>query len=131
VQWEVNLCESLLNTQPKPKEFTDSLQAISVMLKIFYSLNYVDLPEVFEDNMKPWMEIFHKLLTWPPTLLPIEEDGEPNEILLLHSAVCENITLYIEKYEDEFKDYLGIFLPVLWKLITTLSEAPVFDSVRS
>lgn len=33
-----------------------------MVCKVFYSLNYQDLPEFFEDNMNIWMTNFHTLL---------------------------------------------------------------------
>jgi hypothetical protein len=34
----------------------------NLLCKIFYSLNAVDIPEYFEDNMAPFMEAFRKFL---------------------------------------------------------------------
>ena len=59
-------------------------QSLGLIAKIFYSLNYQDLPEFFEDNMKIWMEGFHSLLT-APNLPHLESDSDdkagPQEIL--------------------------------------------------
>lgn len=37
--------------------------SLVLVCKVFYSLNFQDLPEFFEDNMKIWMSNFHTLLT--------------------------------------------------------------------
>ena len=37
--------------------------SLTLVCKVFYSLNYQDLPEFFEDNMETWMTTFLKLLT--------------------------------------------------------------------
>lgn len=37
--------------------------SLALICKVFYSLNYQDLPEFFEDNMETWMSNFHTLLT--------------------------------------------------------------------
>lgn len=37
--------------------------SLVLVCKVFYSLNYQDLPEFFEDNMAMWMSQFHTLLT--------------------------------------------------------------------
>lgn len=34
-----------------------------LVCKVFFSLNYQDLPEFFEDNMGTWMSNFHTMLT--------------------------------------------------------------------
>lgn len=33
-----------------------------LICKVFYSLNFQDLPEFFEDNIQTWMSNFHTLL---------------------------------------------------------------------
>lgn len=37
--------------------------SLVLVCKVFYSLNFQDLPEFFEDNMATWMTNFHTLLT--------------------------------------------------------------------
>lgn len=37
--------------------------SLVLMAKVFYSLNFQDLPEFFEDNMETWMTNFHALLS--------------------------------------------------------------------
>lgn len=36
--------------------------SLVLVCKVFYSLNFQDLPEFFEDSMQIWMGSFHKLL---------------------------------------------------------------------
>ena len=37
--------------------------------RIFYSLNWQEIPEYFEDHIKEWMGQFHKYLTYENPLL--------------------------------------------------------------
>lgn len=37
--------------------------SLTILSKVFYSLNFQDLPEFFEDNIEIWMSNFHQLLT--------------------------------------------------------------------
>lgn len=43
--------------------------SLVLVAKVFYSLNFQDLPEFFEDNMSTWMSNFHNLLTAEVKLL--------------------------------------------------------------
>ena len=52
--------------------------SLSIIAKIFYCLNYQDLPEFFEDNMSTWMPRFHSLLTLDNKLL-VTDDDDPGE----------------------------------------------------
>lgn len=36
--------------------------SLGLICKVFFSLNYQDLPEFFEDSMETWMTNFHTLL---------------------------------------------------------------------
>lgn len=37
--------------------------SLLLILKIFYSLNFQDLPEFFEDHIELWMNLSHELLS--------------------------------------------------------------------
>lgn len=95
--------------------------------RIFYSLNFQELPEFFEDHMKEWMGEFKKYLTMR---YPALEEGSGDGLAVvdeLRAAVCENISLYIEKNEEEFEEYLNDFALAVWSLLTTVSASSSRD----
>ena len=58
------------------------LAALRSINGIFYSLNYQDLPEFFEDHMGEWMAGFAKLLQYTnPILVDEDEEMQPGELL--------------------------------------------------
>jgi len=57
------------SNQSALKVLFDTLQ---LLLKLFVDLNCQDIPEFFEDNMNPFMEIFHNYLTYTNSLLITE-----------------------------------------------------------
>ncbi|GFP88211.1 exportin-2 [Phtheirospermum japonicum] len=91
--------------------------------RIFYSLNFMDLPEFFEDHMDEWMIEFQKYLTLKYPAL--EESGNDGLALVdeLRAAVCENISLYMEKEEELFKKYLSGFVEAVWGLLVVASNS--------
>ncbi|OAY84247.1 Exportin-2 [Ananas comosus] len=91
--------------------------------EIFHSLNAIELPEFFEDHMREWMTEFRAYLTaaYPPA---VEADGTVDA---LRAAICENLQLYMEKNEEEFKDYLKDFASAVWGLLMTSSASPSRD----
>ncbi|CAI7733044.1 unnamed protein product [Closterium sp. NIES-53] len=109
----------------------DKLDTLRVLLncqrlicRIFFSLNSQELPEVFEDHLQEWMGEFHKYLTYENPLLN-EKDPEKEGILdQLKAAICENINLYMEKNEEEFKDFLPTFVTDVWTLLIKLPQSP-------
>ncbi|KAE9615357.1 hypothetical protein Lal_00048401 [Lupinus albus] len=90
--------------------------------RIFYSLNFQELPEFFEDHMNQWMTEFRKYLT---TGYPALEGSGPDGVMVvdeLRAAVCENINLYMEKNEEEFQGYLNDFALAVWTLLGNVSQ---------
>ncbi|XVE73690.1 hypothetical protein DITRI_Ditri11bG0139400 [Diplodiscus trichospermus] len=96
--------------------------------RIFYSLNFQELPEFFEDHMREWMGEFRKYLT---TNYPSLESSADGLALVdeLRAAVCENISLYMEKNEEEFQGYLNDFASAVWSLLTNVSQSSSRDKL--
>ncbi|KAL5572133.1 hypothetical protein UlMin_021730 [Ulmus minor] len=96
--------------------------------RIFYSLNFQELPEFFEDHMKEWMTEFRKYLT---TNYPVLENTADGVALVdeLRAAVCENINLYMEKNEEEFQGYLNDFASAVWSLLGNVSQVSSRDQL--
>eukprot|EP00252_Welwitschia_mirabilis_P008441 TRINITY_DN2027_c0_g1_i1.p1 TRINITY_DN2027_c0_g1~~TRINITY_DN2027_c0_g1_i1.p1 ORF type:complete len:966 (-),score=126.84 TRINITY_DN2027_c0_g1_i1:393-3290(-) len=86
--------------------------------RIFFSLNFQELPEFFENHMKEWMTEFKTYLT---ISYPVLEESKEDIVDQLRAAICENINLYIEKNEEEFQDYLQDFASAVWSLLMNIS----------
>ena len=104
--------------------------SLSFIAKIFYSLNYQDLPEFFEDNMTTWMPRFHDLLTLSNPLL-VTDDDEPGVLEELRSQICDNIALYAFKYEEEFQPYMSQFVTAVWNLLLSTGAETKYDLLVS
>ncbi|XP_010544845.1 PREDICTED: exportin-2 [Tarenaya hassleriana] len=98
--------------------------------RIFFSLNFQELPEFFEDHMKEWMGEFKKYLT---TKYPALEGTADGLALVdgLRAAVCENINLYMEKNEEEFQGFLNDFASAVWTLLRDVSVSPSRDQLAT
>lgn len=97
--------------------------------RIFYSLNFQELPEFFEDHMREWMTEFRKYLT---TSYPSLEGSGPDGLALvdeLRAEVCENINLYMEKNEEEFQGFLNDFALAVWTLLGNVSQSTSRDQL--
>uniref|UniRef100_A0A4X2JNK3 Exportin-2 n=1 Tax=Vombatus ursinus TaxID=29139 RepID=A0A4X2JNK3_VOMUR len=90
----IELCSTHANDASALKVLFSSLILIA---KLFYSLNFQDLPEFFEDNMETWMNNFHNLLTLDNKLL--QTDLVSNAIQFL-ASVCER-PHYKNLFEDQ------------------------------
>ncbi|DBA04462.1 TPA: hypothetical protein N0F65_010058 [Lagenidium giganteum] len=94
------------------------MSALRLMARIFYSLNWQDLPEYFEDHIAEWMTEFLSYMSFEnPLLVDADNEDEPDSIDLLLVAIVENVNLYAEKYDEEFKRYLEKFTGEIWNLL--------------
>jgi exportin-2 (importin alpha re-exporter) len=110
------------------KVIYDSLE---LMCKVFNSLNSQDLPEFFEDNMETWMTAFHSLLVTNVPCLQSADDCEAGVIEMLRSQICDNITLYAQKYDEEFGPYMPKFVTAVWELLVNTGLETKFDGLVS
>ncbi|XP_057771419.1 exportin-2-like [Salvia miltiorrhiza] len=97
---------------------------------IFYSFNYMDLPEFFEDHMNEWMVEFNKYLTVKYSAL--EDSGSDGLAVVddLRAVVCENISLYMKRDEETFhKYYLKGFVEAVWGLLVAASNSSSRESL--
>ncbi|XP_050045911.2 exportin-2 [Dermacentor andersoni] len=105
--------------------------SLVLIAKVFYSLNYQDLPEIFEDNMNIWMSHFLTLLTADNKVLQTDEDEEAGLLEQLKSQICDNVGLYAQKYDEEFQTYLPGFVTAVWHLLTTTGPQAKYDILVS
>ncbi|KAJ6665630.1 hypothetical protein lerEdw1_002000 [Lerista edwardsae] len=124
----IELCSTHANDASALKVLFSSLILIA---KLFYSLNFQDLPEFFEDNMETWMMNFHNLLTLDNKLLQTDDEEEAGLLELLKSQVCDNAALYAQKYDEEFQPYLPRFVTAIWNLLVTTGQEVKYDLLVS
>jgi len=131
------LC-SVINPAAAAAPSVEVVLCMKEMSKIFYSLNCVDLPEFFEDNMKDFMEGFHMILAtpvselrkkWPRPIFAAETSEKPGPFYQLQQKILKCIALYATCYEEEFTPYLPQFLQDGWKLTLDLSLDTRYDSL--
>ncbi|XP_074642803.1 exportin-2-like [Tubulanus polymorphus] len=105
--------------------------SLVLICKIFYSLNFQDLPEHFEDNMDKWMTHFLALLTVDYQLLKTEDEDEAGLLEQVRSQVCDNVGLYTQKYDEEFSPHLKKFVEAVWHLLVNTGPQPKYDLLVS
>lgn len=114
-----------------PAVLNPTFECQRLCCRIFYSLNFQELPEFFENHMPEWMGEFHKYLLYTNPIL-VERDPEKTSVVdELKAAICENINLYMEKNEEEFQGYLSQFATDVWSLLMTVSLAASKDRLAT
>lgn len=111
-------------------ELEPRLEALRTMCRIFYSLNWQDLPEYFEDHMPEWMTEFAKYLKYEnPLVTDADEETEPSPIDALQAAIIDNLYLYADKDEEAFMTFLPEFTKLVWNLLLSVTSYPKHDSL--
>ncbi|CAL9170699.1 unnamed protein product, partial [Musa hybrid cultivar] len=113
------------NVAGPPETLRPLFESQRLCCEIFHSLNSIELPEFFEEHMREWMTEFLAYLgtAYSPA---VESEGTLDS---LRASVCENLQLYMEKNEEEFKDYLNDFASTVWKLLMTPGASPSRDQL--
>lgn len=108
------------------------MENLQIMCSIFYSLNYQDMPEFFEDNIEPWMKEFQKYLTYQnPILVDADEEEEASALDKLQVAIIKNLNLYADKDEEAFLPFLADFTKHVWVLLMSMTNFPKHDTLAT
>mmetsp|Transcript_53150 Transcript_53150/g.108402 ORF Transcript_53150/g.108402 Transcript_53150/m.108402 type:complete len:986 (-) Transcript_53150:196-3153(-) len=141
-------CIAMVQQQAANKQVLDMIfQTLELIARLFYDLNYQDIPEVFEDNLDLWMAGFHQMLTLPDPIKALFAAQDEEKLSSMHQmqrAICEAIHLYADKYivivddgnrssrVDErpvFEKHLPTFVEDVWALLTHLGVVPQLDKL--
>ncbi|XP_013392987.1 exportin-2-like [Lingula anatina] len=114
-----------------PKALKVIFSSLVLICKIFYSLNFQDLPEYFEDNMEIWMNNFLTLLQVDNKLLQTQDEEEAGLLEHVKSQICDNVALYAQKYDEEFCNHLPKFVDTIWHLLVTTGQEVKYDLLVS
>lgn len=75
-----------------------------------------------EDTLKRWFAEFHTYLVYDNPALADKDTDKETAIDAVKAAVCQNINLFMEQNEEEFKDYLNTFVQDVWTLLVAVKQ---------
>lgn len=111
-----------------------AMETMRLIARIFFSLNWQDIPEVFEDNVSLWMIEFAKYLSYNHPSLEeraMRNTAEPGPVESLQAAIVDNLVLYATKYEEVFEPFLGEFTSRIWQLLLSVNNLPRYDNLAT
>lgn len=98
------------------------MEALCLICRIVYSLNFQDLPEFFEDHMADWLADYKIYLTYQnPLLTDADEEEQPSPIDKLQAAIIDILSLYTGKDEECFMGFLPEFTKLVWILLMNVT----------
>ena len=95
------------------------LQMMNKIMSIFYSLNYQDFPEFFEDHLNEWITILNDTLLLPSKTGEISNINPTLHELILKvkSKTLKNINLYYSNYYEDIEKYAQDLCGSVWTLL--------------
>ncbi|KAK1149856.1 importin-alpha export receptor [Aspergillus melleus] len=104
---------------------------LNLMVKLLYDLSCHDLPPVFEDQIAGIAGLLLKYLTYDNQLLVTDDDTEAGPLEFARAAIFQVLTLYVQRYQDDFKPYIGDFVQSSWNFLTTIGQETKYDILVS
>jgi len=100
------------------------LTCLRLACVVFHELNWIDLPEFFEDNLAVWMGHFHRYLALNDARVkPGDDDVEEGPLEALQAAILDCVALYADKYDEEFEPFFATFVQDAWSLLSSASAS--------
>ncbi|PYI25671.1 Cse1-domain-containing protein [Aspergillus indologenus CBS 114.80] len=104
---------------------------LNLMVKLMYDLSCHDLPPMFEENISGIASLLLKYLTYDNQLLHTDDDTEAGPLEFARAGIFQVLTLYVQKYMDEFKPHVGQFVDSSWNFLTTVGQETKYDILVS
>lgn len=124
-----SLIESRASSGAQAIELKPLFESQRLCCRISYSFNFQELPEYFEDHMEEWMVLFVKYLT---SVYPTLEQGGGDGLAVvdgLRAAVCDILSLYMDRNEEPFEKYVDTFGRAVRDLLVSVSATPGRDDL--
>ena len=132
LKWCARLSDPALASNPAA--LPTIVNIIALIADLFLSLSSQDIPAQFEEPgvLRQWFSRFIELLQYTSPLLESQaaarsDPDEPTKLDTLKASICDVISLYSYKYEDQFAEFVPAFVEVIWAQLAALGEAKRFD----
>ncbi|XP_055337167.1 exportin-2-like [Paramacrobiotus metropolitanus] len=100
----------------------NAFHIILLCCKIFHSLIFQELPEVFVQELRGWLQKFSELLDYENNDLRSDNDDEPGVLNNIKSEICDILTLLAFKYDDDFDPYAAQFVRAVITLLMKTTQ---------
>ncbi|KJE89817.1 hypothetical protein CAOG_08490 [Capsaspora owczarzaki ATCC 30864] len=99
--------------------------------RVWYVLNYLDLPEYFEDHMSEWMTLFRDQLAFNTQVYGSDDEDEASPLEELKAQIFTNVTHYVKNGEESFTPLAPTFITATWEVLSTLTPELKNDELVS
>ena len=117
----LNIIKIFNNYDPKNvnnEYMTQLLQMMNKIMSVFYSLNYQDFPEFFEDHLQDWITILNDTVLLPNKSSNMSLVKDLKQLVLkLKAKTLKNINLYYSNYYEDVEQYVQLFCSSVWTVM--------------
>ena len=117
----LNIIKIFNNYDPKNvnnEYMAQLLQMMNKIMSVFYSLNYQDFPEFFEDHLEDWITILNDTVLLPNKSSNMSLVKDLKQLVLkLKAKTLKNISLYYSNYYEDVEKYVQLFCSSVWTVM--------------
>ncbi|KAB5575721.1 CAS/CSE protein [Coniochaeta sp. 2T2.1] len=103
---------------------------MSLLIRIFYDLSCQDIPPVIEQSLGGIVTLLLKYLAYTNPAFD-GDDEETTPVETLKTDICEVLTLYATKFDDDFTPFAEQFTSAVWHLLSTIGPEKRYDLLVS
>lgn len=92
-----------------------------LVFSIFYSMNSPGLTEEFENTLKDWMACIQTVLTMIAPGIASQDPEQEGPLDAAKATACECLSLFMERNEEEFAEFLEASVRNVWQQLVTVS----------
>lgn len=105
-------------------------ETMSLLVRILYDLTCHDLPPVIETSLESIFTLLDKFLSYTNPIFDGDED-EATALENVKADICEALTLFSTKYDEDFNAYCERFITSVWNLLSTIGPEKKYDLLVS
>jgi len=127
---ETRAASALLKAAQTSKDKALVFEILYQIIKIFYLLIIVELPEKIEDKLEFWIGEqlgYLEISSTEEELIGDEDADEPGILLKLHAAIFTNLSIFVQKYEEEIQPFLQRIIFVTWNVLVRAKPSNIYS----
>lgn len=105
-------------------------ETMSLLVRILYDLTCHDLPPVIESNLPYILGLLDKYLSYSSPIFDSDED-ETTALENVKADICEALTLFSTKFDEDFTNYCERFITAVWELLSKVGPEKKYDLLVS
>jgi exportin-2 (importin alpha re-exporter) len=122
-------------------ELLKLLRVAYLVVRIYASLNALELPDKFVGSLPLWFNGMQSLLMFETPEIKALMDSADDDVLdeesllgvvvALKAEICDTVTMFASKYEDDAGALIKPYVQAIWTLLVTTAAKQAFDILVS